>query len=363
MFYRCTNIFKKTKSHQIRNLMKARSDFKSSIAILLFSCIGVIVIFYIYSRSTSPENDVFISHALYNFAIIVLASYFVCISLLIIGFLSALFSKGNDKDDSKLIAHLKAPFKEKRFALVFGLSSIIYFTFFGFLTNMFILFDNEGNVISLIPSSLGLGSTHHNSMDHSSINHQSARPSSHEVLQAEDAGLHAATHPQHQTLVIKDKDNESGVSDELNQISYPGYRIIICCNNFGYVPMLTIYINSNFSFLLIPLNFFLGIIISVLVGLNVSLNLFVIKRLSINIKSLSKGNVFGSLGLSTGLLIGCPTCAGSLLYSIAGFSSLIAFSSLSLYQIFFIVLSIPFLIISLFIMTKLLRTNICNIRT
>jgi len=126
LFYRCTNIFKKTKSHQIINLMKERSDSKNSITISLFSCIGVVGILYLYSRSTSPENDVFISHSLYNFAIIVLASYFVCISLLIIGFLSALFSKGNDKDNSKLISQLKTSFKEKRIALVFGLSSIIY---------------------------------------------------------------------------------------------------------------------------------------------------------------------------------------------------------------------------------------------
>jgi len=278
-------------------------------------------------------------------------------SLLLLGFVSTLFSKRMDENDKlKLIYHLKAPFREEKNRAVFILSSIIYFIFFGLFTNMFIFFDNEGTVISLIPLS-----TNHNSMNHLTSNHQADHFNSIKALQEGETVFHAV-HPQHQTQVIEDKKSGNIGSEEQNQNSYPGYRIIICCNNFGYVPMLTININSNFSFLLIPLNFFLGIVISLLVGLNFSLSIFVIKRLRIKVKDLSKRNVFGSLGLSTGLLIGCPTCAGSLLYSIAGISSLIAFSSLILYQIFFIVISIPFLIVSLIIMTKLLRTSTCNVR-
>ena len=161
-------------------------------------------------------------------------------------------------------------------------------------------------------------------------------------------------------IFLKLEHEESAISDVGTRL-YPGYRLIICCNNFGYVPMLTIYINSNISFLLIPLNFFMGIVISLLVGLNITLNIFVIKQLKTNFGNLSKGNLFSGIGLTSGLLIGCPTCAGSLLYSIIGFSSLIAFSSLSLYQMFFVVISIPFLIISLFILTNLLRKRLCNV--
>lgn len=165
----------------------------------------------------------------------------------------------------------------------------------------------------------------------------------------------------HQDVNISEPSIQESTISDVDSLSYPGYRLIICCNNFGYVLMLTILINSSSSFLLIPLNFFLGIVISLFVGLNISLNIFVIKQLQINFTNVSKGNLFSGLGLTSGLLVGCPTCAGSLLYSIAGFSSLITFSSLGLYQMFFVVISIPFLMVSLVLMTNLLRKRLCNV--
>lgn len=344
-------------------MTEPKSEFKNNITISLLSCAVVMIIFYLYSRATTPDGNVFLSQSLYNFAIVVLISFFGCMSFIIFGTLKALFSKGDLETNSlRLIPYFQTPFRERKFMLVFALSSIVYFIFFGFLTNMFILFNDDGTVLSLIPSFNNLGSPNHNLDGHSASTHNSESFNSIEALQKGGSDLHAA-HPQHQSSVFEDEFQTQTQELESNNMNYPGYRIIICCNNFGYVPMLTILINGNFSFLLIPLNFFLGIIISLLVGLNISLSVFVLKRLRLGIKSLSKGNVLGSLGLSTGLLVGCPTCAGSLLYSIAGFSSIIAFSSLSLYQIFFVVISIPFLILSLIIMTKLLRTSICDIHS
>lgn len=325
------------------------------------------IIFYLYSRITTPDGEVYISQSLYNFAIVILISFLVCMSLLIFGLLKTLFTRrACEQNKLKLVYHLQTPFRERNFIFIFifALSSIAYFIFFGFLTNMFIIFDSDGSVFSLIPSFQNMGSADHDINNHSSSSHQLENLHSIDALQTGESELHAA-HPQHQASVTLFENQDPVFSEEElnNMISYPSYRMIICCNNFGYVPMLTILINSNFSFLLIPLNFFLGIIISLLVGMNVSLSVFMIKRLRIKVKSLSKGNVFGSLGISTGLLIGCPTCAGSLFYSIAGFSSIIAFSSLSLYQMLFIVISIPFLIISLVLITRLLRTNTCDIRS
>ena len=79
--------------------------------------------------------------------------------------------------------------------------------------------------------------------------------------------------------------------------------------------MLILGINSNFSFLLIPMNFLLGIIISVLVGFNLTLNMYSLKQ----IKSMrqSKRNFLGYVGISSGLFVGCPTCAGSFFYSLS----------------------------------------------
>ena len=75
---------------------------------------------------------------------------------------------------------------------------------------------------------------------------------------------------------------------------------------------------------------------------------------------LSKRNFLSFVGISSGLFVGCPTCAGSFFYSIAGFSSLITFSYLSTYQIMFILISIPLLIINMVIMAKLLQRRYLN---
>ncbi len=321
------------------------------------------VIFFIYSRNTSPENSVFLSASLYNLAIAVLISFFACLLLLVLGIKKALFSsKNRETDGSKLLYYLQMPFRNKIYVVVFILSSFAYFIFFGFLSNMFILFNEDGTVFSLIPPILSSNQSHHNNSqhgNHSMLGHESDYLRSIPALQSGELELHAA-HPNHMVDISK-LDIEESINSEVDSMTYPAYRLIICCNNFGYVPMLTIYINSNFSFLLIPLNFFIGIIISLLVGLNISLNIYVIKQLQINFRNLSKGNLFSGFGLTSGLLVGCPTCAGSLLYSIIGFSSLIAFSSLSLYQMFFVTISIPFLIVSLVIMTNLLRKRLSNV--
>jgi hypothetical protein len=71
--------------------------------------------------------------------------------------------------------------------------------------------------------------------------------------------------------------------------------------------------------------------------------------------NLSKRNFLSFFGISSGLFIGCPTCAGSFFYSLAGFSSLITFSFLSVYQIIFVFISIPLLMLSTIYMAKLLQ--------
>lgn len=134
---------------------------------------------------------------------------------------------------------------------------------------------------------------------------------------------------------------------------YPKYNLIICCNSLGYVPMIIFSVNSNFSFLIIPINFLLGIVISILVGINITFNIFLLKQ--IKSLKLSKRSFFSFMGISSGLFVGCPTCAGSFFYSLAGFSSIITFSYLSVYQIIFVIISIPLLTLSIVIMAKVLK--------
>lgn len=327
----------------------------------ILSCLAIIFILFLYSLDTSPDSSAFLSASLYNFAIAVLISFFVCITTLILGTVRTLYVKEANKINSS-IHYLQIPFKQRNYRWIFILSSIIYFAFFGLLTNMFIFFNEDGTVYSIIPLINQETGGHNSSLhsDHSILGHESDYEESIKALQSDDLDIHAA-HPQHQAEITELEKQETSLS-KFDDMIYPTYRLVICCNSFGYVPMAIFYLSSNFSFLMIPLNFFLGVTISLLVGINVTLNIFLFKRLRISYgSSVSKRSIFSGLGLSSGLLVGCPTCAGSLLYSLVGFSSLVTFSSLGLYQIFFIIISIPFLIGSIIVTSRLVRNDYCKL--
>ena len=85
--------------------------------------------------------------------------------------------------------------------------------------------------------------------------------------------------------------------------------------------MLSIYLTDHFLILLIPINIVLVVAVSVLVGFNVSLNVYALKltRRFSHTKKLS--SLLGSVGLTSGLFIGCPTCVGSLFSLLLGFWS------------------------------------------
>ena len=295
-------------------------DFRKGIYLSLFSGISLFIIFYIYSKNSSPENVVYINQSLYNFAISVFIAFFVCLCILLIGVKKAFFPKKNcESDPTTLVYHIQSPLKSKKNKTLFLFITIVYFAFFAILSNIFIYFNEDGNMLSLFSKSSPINTQSENSAPHN-----------------------------HSTTGVK----ENGFEDPI-VYQYPKYNLIICCNSMGYVPMLVLSINSNFSILLIPINFLLGVVLSVLVGFNITFNIYLIGQ--IKPLQLSKKNFFGILGMSSGLFIGCPTCAGSFFYSLAGFSSLITFSFLSIYQILFVFTSIPLLILSVIIMAKLLQ--------
>jgi hypothetical protein len=135
---------------------------------------------------------------------------------------------------------------------------------------------------------------------------------------------------------------------------YPYIKIIPCCNTIGYVPMTYIYLTTHFFILLIPINMLLALIVSMLVGFNASLNIFTLRKL----KEEKKSHLLGSVGATCGLFIGCPTCAGSIITTILGLSAGTAsVSLLAPFQTLFILLSIPVLLITPFLIARSLRMN------
>src|ERR687891_30403 len=146
-------------------------------------------------------------------------------------------------------------------------------------------------------------------------------------------------------------------------IEVPSLDLIPCCGAVGYMPMLTIYITDHFLILIIPLNVILATIVSLLVGFNVALSIYAfrMKKLLQTKTSLAAG-----IGATSGLFVGCPTCAGSLISSLLGIGIAGAggtsASVLAPFQTLFIAASIPALVVAPFLTARSIRSaSSCNI--
>lgn len=138
-------------------------------------------------------------------------------------------------------------------------------------------------------------------------------------------------------------------------ITVPSVNVIPCCNMPGYVPMLTVFPTDHFLIMIIPINIILAVIVSVLVGFNISLTLYAFKlEKAQNTKRMS---FVGSVGAISGLFVGCPTCAGSLFSMLLGYSVGTTMAVLAQFQTLFILISIPSLILAPFLIGRGIRSR------
>src|SRR6185436_9697092 len=108
----------------------------------------------------------------------------------------------------------------------------------------------------------------------------------------------------------------SDVSFTKEGLKIPSVDMIPCCAAPGYMPMLTVYITDHFLILVIPINVILAAVVSGLVGFNVALSISAYR-----LKKSMQANmsIAAGIGATTGLFVGCPTCAGSLFSALIGF--------------------------------------------
>ena len=150
-------------------------------------------------------------------------------------------------------------------------------------------------------------------------------------------------------------------------------RVLTCCGGPADVPVFLVYFPAqHMGIQLIPLSVLLMILVSMLVGLNVSL-LFTATRLSrgssaflTSGSSLRRGkarvgrkrrtSLGGIAGAIFGLFSGCPTCAAAFFVSMVAGSGATAVSSLlSQYQPAIVGLTIPLLLGSIYWQAKSVR--------
>jgi hypothetical protein len=140
-------------------------------------------------------------------------------------------------------------------------------------------------------------------------------------------------------------------------IMVPSAEIIQCCGAPGYMPMLTVYFTDHFLLLVIPVNVILAAVVSIMVGFNVALSVHAY-RLRKAMQT-TRTSFVGGLGAATGLFVGCPTCAGSMVSAVLGLGVVGAGASTSVlapFQTAFIAASIPALAIAPFLLARGIRS-------
>lgn len=139
-------------------------------------------------------------------------------------------------------------------------------------------------------------------------------------------------------------------------IAVPSAELIPCCGSPGYMPMLTVYFTDHFLLLVIPVNVMLASVVSIMVGFNVALSVYAYElRKAVQART----SLVGGIGAATGLFVGCPTCAGSMVSAVLGLGVAGAgasTSALAPFQTAFIAASLPALAIAPFLLARSIRS-------
>ena len=150
-------------------------------------------------------------------------------------------------------------------------------------------------------------------------------------------------------------------------VTIPSWRMTPCCNAPGFVPMFTAYLSDNLIIFIIPVNLVLAVILSTLVGLNIALAVYMFQNRAKKMDNKSDILYSGGIGgATTGLLTACPTCAGTFFSMIVGLvvgassasavaGVVTATTTLAPFQMLFILISIPTLLISPYLTIKSLK--------
>ncbi len=124
-----------------------------------------------------------------------------------------------------------------------------------------------------------------------------------------------------------------------------------CCGEPGYMPQIIVYLTEHVGLQIVPINLVLQITVSYLVGLNTSLAVSAFTFFK-------KGSGISSIGATTGLFIACPTCVGAFSSIFIGSASAVAFTvAITQMQTLFILITIPILLTTPFILARKLRTQ------
>ncbi|MDX1373210.1 MAG: hypothetical protein R3321_12105, partial [Nitrososphaeraceae archaeon] len=130
-----------------------------------------------------------------------------------------------------------------------------------------------------------------------------------------------------------------------------------CCGEPGYMPTIIVYLTEHVGLQIVPINLVLQIMVSYLVGLNTALAFSAFTFFK-------RGSGISTIGATTGLFIACPTCVGAFSSIFIGSASAIAFTlAITQMQTMLILIAIPILLTTPFIMAKKIKSEKNNCKT
>lgn len=134
-------------------------------------------------------------------------------------------------------------------------------------------------------------------------------------------------------------------------VSTPELSGAVCCGSPGAVPALIVFLvpQAHVALQILPLDALFAFVVPLLVGANVAVAAHSMRNRSIR----RNAGWLSSVGILAGLFTGCPTCAGIFLAgTLGGLGGTALAVSLAPYQMLFVVVSIPVLAASPFVMAR-----------
>lgn len=154
------------------------------------------------------------------------------------------------------------------------------------------------------------------------------------------------------TLILR----SGGAFSQTYGVSVPSIVAVVCCGSIGQMPQLVAYATQQVALVIVPVNVVLLFVVSWLVGMNASLAFYAYRN-----RPKSNAKWLTGLGATIGLFTACPTCSGLFFLTSIGLSAtLSATLATGLYQVLFVMTSVPLLIATLLLTSNRVDSELCS---
>jgi len=128
----------------------------------------------------------------------------------------------------------------------------------------------------------------------------------------------------------------------LYHVPIPSTTFVVCCGSIGQMPHLVVYLSNNVGIVVTPIGLVLLFTVSWLIGISASAAVLAYRIRTVR----GNSSLLTTLGSFLGIFSVCPSCAQGVLAALLGGSGIVLTALLTSYQGYFIVASIPLLVIS-----------------